>query len=171
MPSESVPMREFFIRAVLDFVHGAARVDGVCSLALLGSLTTPKQRPKDADILVRVKETVQWKPLAKIARGLKGHAQSRNAGADIFIASVRNRYRGRICRFRDCRPGVRVSCDALHCGRTPYLCDDLQILTLSKELLRAPPIELWPKAYARIPVPSDIEALIETLESEASSRY
>jgi len=169
MPGDQEPLRDFLIREVQEFVTHASRLAGVRSIALLGSLTTPKKHPKDADLLVRVDDGMHLKPLARVARGLQGRAQSRSSGADIFIADADNQYQGRICRFRDCRPGIRVSCAALHCGRKPHLCDDLQLLTLGTSLLRAPPVELWPQAVTRAPIPADIEALLTRLDAAASS--
>jgi len=51
---------------------------------------------------------------------------------------------------------MRASCDALHCGRRPYLRDDWEAVRLDEALIAAPPIELWPEIVARVPVPEDI---------------
>jgi len=66
-------------------------------------------------------------------------------GADIFLADVTGRYLGRICQ-RECHP--RVACLAQHCGRREHLNDDLHVVTLSKELIAAPPVDLWPTVSA-----------------------
>ena len=50
-----------------------------------------------------------------------------------------------------------MSCDALHCGRRPYLHDDLETIQLPKSLIAAPPLELWPQIVARVPIPEDVE--------------
>jgi hypothetical protein len=55
-----------------------------------------------------------------------------------------------------------VACLAQHCGRREHLNDDLQVVTLSKELISAPPVELWPNVIRRLMVPPDVEALLLT---------
>ena len=52
---------------------------------------------------------------------------------------------------------MRASCDALHCGRRPYLHDDWEAVHLDEALIAASPIELWPEIVARVPVPEDVE--------------
>jgi hypothetical protein len=59
-------------------------------------------------------------------------------------------------------------CLAQHCGRREHLNDDLHVVTLSKELITAPPVDLWPNVIRRVTVPADVEALLLT-ESRASS--
>jgi hypothetical protein len=98
--------------------------------------------------------------LARAGRRLKGSAQTINLGADIFLADVTGRYLGRICQYRECHP--RVACLAQHCGRLEHLNDDLHVVTLPKELLAAPPVDLWPKVTRRVTVPADVEALLLT---------
>ena len=44
--------------------------------------------------------------LVKAGRALKGFAPTRNSGADIFLSNLDSRYIGRICHWRDCRPGI-----------------------------------------------------------------
>ena len=96
----------------------------------------------------------------------QGGCSNINLGADIFLADVTGRYLGRICHYRECHP--RVACLAQHCGRREHLNDDLHVVTLSKELLAGPPVDLWPNVIRRITVPADVEALLLT-ESQASS--
>lgn len=98
--------------------------------------------------------------VAKVGRALKGHAQTRNSGADIFLASPDGRYIGRTCGWRECRPGIRVACRALHCGEVQFLNDDLQVVSLAPTLITAPPIDLWPQVERRVAVPADVEQLL-----------
>jgi len=98
--------------------------------------------------------------LARAGRRLKGLAQTINLGADIFLADERGEYLGRICHYRECHP--RAACRAQNCGRREYLNDDLHVVTLSKELLTAPPVVLWPNIVRRITVPPDVQALLLT---------
>jgi hypothetical protein len=79
-------------------------------MALIGSLTTAKPMPKDADVLVTIEDGLDLRPLARAARRLKGTAQRMNLGADIFLANAQERYVGRICHYRECHP--RVACHA-----------------------------------------------------------
>jgi hypothetical protein len=127
-------------------------------IALVGSLATHKAIPKDADVLVMIDEGMDLVQLARVGRRLQGTAQTINLGADIFLAGKEGQYIGRICRYRECRP--RAACRAQHCGSRPHLNDDLHVVTLSKDLIAAPPADLWPKVIRRQSMPSDVEALL-----------
>jgi hypothetical protein len=95
---------------------------------------------------------------------LSGSCFSCCKGADIFLAEEGGRYPGRICHYREYHP--RRACLAEHCGRPEHLNDDFHVVTLSNELLAAPPIELWPNIVRRAVVPPDVEAILLTeLES------
>ena len=155
--------REHLLKGVLKFVQAAVECPGVHRIALVGSLTVNKSNPKDADVLVTVSAKADLAPLARAGRRLKGHAQHVNRGADIFLADTNDeRYIGRICHWRDCRPGVRVACDALHCGRRQYLHDDLNIVNLDPALVNKPPIVVWPSIVRHIRVPQDVESIVLT---------
>jgi len=144
--------REHLLRTVLQFVTVVRAMPGVTRIALVGSLATEKPHPKDADVLVVIPDDVDLVPLAISGRRLKGTAQERNCGAE--------KYRGRICHWRECRPSLRMSCDARHCGRRPHLHDDLDDVTLQVTLIRNPPIEVWPVIVRRCAVPRDVEELL-----------
>jgi hypothetical protein len=126
----------------------------------MGSLVTSKAIPKDADVLVTINGTMDLGELARAGRRLKGSAQAINLGADIFLGDATGRYLGRICPYRQCHP--RVACLAQHCGRREHLNDELHVVTLSKQLLAAPPVDLWPDVVRRLTVPADVEALLLT---------
>ena len=103
---------------------------------------------------------------ARDGRRLKGRAQSRNKGADVLLVDTSGNYIGRICHWRECRPGIRLACDARHCGSRPFLHNDLDDLTLEPALAKAPPVEIWPKIVRRVELPSDVETLlVRPLES------
>ena len=146
------------LQAVLRFVLDARMCQGVLRIALIGSLTTAKPLPKDADVLVTIEDGLDLGPLASAARRLKGTAQQMNLGADIFLANPRGQYVGRICHYRECHP--RVACRAQHCGQQAHLNDDLQVITLAPAIIASPPVELWPEIRRRVPVPSDVEDLL-----------
>ena len=97
---------------------GRLRASGI---AILGSIVTAKPDPKDIDVLVVVADDADWEGLANCSRRLQGHTQSFNRGADVCLADDRGTYIGRTCRWKGCRPGVRRSCEALHCRRRPNL--------------------------------------------------
>ena len=158
-PSVAEPRRPLLL-AVRSFVQAARDCPGVLRIALVGSLTTAKAMPKDADVLVTIDGAMDLAQLARAGRRLKGNAQTINLSADIFLADDGGRYLGRICHYRECRP--RRACLAEHCGRRDYLNDDLRVVTLSNELLAAPPIELWPNIVRRVMVPPDVEAILLT---------
>jgi hypothetical protein len=167
-PSVAEPRRTLLL-AVCAFVRAAQVCPGVLRIALIGSLATSKAIPKDADVLVTIDNTMDLTELARAGRRLKGSAQTINLGADIFLADVTGCYLGRICHYRECHP--RVACLAQNCGRREHLNDDLHVVTLSKELLAGPPIDLWPNVVRRVTVPPDAEALLLTeLEQAAYSK-
>lgn len=154
--------RARLIVEALNFARSASHLPGVTRIALLGSLTTVKPDPKDADRLVTVADGADLAPLAVLGRKLQGHVQALNRDADIFLTDPLGTYLGRTCPWKECRPGLRLSCDALHCGRRPYLHDDLATIELPRSLVVAPPVELWPAVVFRRPVPADLEqAVIE----------
>lgn len=164
--SNDTLLRSLLLSEVLNFVVRARSCPGVTRIALVWSLTTSKQQPKDADVLVSVTDDADLTVLAKAGRMLKGKAQSKNSGADIFIANLEGEYIGRVCHWRECRPFIRVACDARHCGRRQYLHDDLDDVTLNAKVVREPPVELWPKVVRRIAVPADVDAqLLRSLEA------
>jgi len=161
------PIRAHLIAGVLAFVRASSGLPGVTRIALIGSLTTEKSDPKDADVLVSVTDDADLTLLAAQGRKLLGHAQSRYRGADVFLANPGGEYLGRLCPWKRCGPGIRASCDALHCGRTLYLHDDLDAIRLPPSLVAAPPIELWPQVVTRVPAPADVESgLLSPLRQE-----
>jgi predicted nucleotidyltransferase len=146
------------------FVVSTRRLAGIRRIALLGSIVTAKPDPKDIDVLVVVADDADLAPLATCGRRLQGHAQSVNRGADVFLANEKGTYIGRTCHWRNCRPGVRMSCDALHCGRRPHLHDDLDAIRLNSTMVLSPPITLWPRVERRGTLPADVEEVVATLE-------
>jgi predicted nucleotidyltransferase len=156
--------RAGLLNGLQRFVSGARSVAGVRKIALVGSIVTAKPNPKDIDLLVVVADDADLTRLATHTRRLQGHAHSLNRGADVFLADDRGDYIGRTCRWKDCRPGIRQSCDARHCGRRPHLHDDLDAMTLSKGVIAAPPITLWPVVERRGRLPADLEAVVTVLE-------
>jgi predicted nucleotidyltransferase len=163
--------RELCLAEALAFVRQAVQMPGVERIALLGSLTTDKPDPKDVDLLVRVADDADLEPLAAAARRLQGHLQSDQLGADVFLADAQDRYLGRTCPWKRCGPGIRVSCDARHCGRRPYLHDDWDSVRLEDDTVRRPPIILWPQVIARLAVPEDVQqGLIQPLVDEGLTR-
>lgn len=150
-------IRAYLIAEALKFTLAASKLPGVIRIALIGSLTTDKKEPKDVDLLVTVTDDFDLAPLARIGRKLQGHAQNINQGGEVFLANPAGHYIGRICHWKVCEFGIRMRCDALHCGQREYLHDDLKAIKLSSSLIVAPPLELWPEVIARVPIPQDIE--------------
>jgi hypothetical protein len=163
MSERRSPVRDTLLEAALWFVPSAARLPGVQRIALIGSIVTDRPSPKDVDLLVYVTNDVDLAPLAELGRRLKGRLQSHSRGADVFLANGRGRYLGRTCSWKRCRPGIRASCDALHCGRRPFLHDDLATVKLADSLIGAPPLELWPVVVRRVVLPADVERFVARL--------
>jgi hypothetical protein len=165
-----VELRHKLLDEVVIFVLAAGQLPGITRIALIGSLTTAKADPKDADLLVTVTDNADLTRLATLGRKLSGHAQSFGRGGEVFLADERNNYLGRTCSWKRCGPGIRASCDALHCGRREYLHDDLKAIRLAQSLIAEPPLELWPEVVARVPVPDDVtEIVLQPLQKSWNS--
>ena len=163
MSKEHPDIRGILLDAAVDFVQSAARLPGVRRIALVGSIMTERPRPKDIDLLVYVTNDADLEPLAARARRLQGRLQSQCRGADVFLAGEDGHYLGRTCSWKICRPGVRASCDALHCGQRPYLHDDLRTVQLKEAVTATPPLEVWPLVVRRCQVPADVERFVARL--------
>jgi len=162
----SSEVRGTLIQLVLEFVLAARTLPGVSRVALVGSLATEKDRPKDADVLVTIVEEGNLNALARLGRRLKGRAQGINSGADVFLATSDGQYLGRVCHYSECHR--RVACRARHCGVRSHLNDDLDVLTLPPALVVAPPILLFPTVSAAVVVPADVEAsLLAALRADS----
>ncbi len=148
-------VRGTLLGLVLEFVREVRGLPGVHRIALVGSLATDKARPKDADVLVCIDAGLDLGALARAGRRLKGRAQGINSGADVFLAEVGGRYLGRVCPYRECHP--RVQCRARHCRARAHLNDDLDVVTLSAELLASPSVLLYPTVASRQALPPDVE--------------
>lgn len=166
MPDSGI--REHLLRGVSKFVESASKLDGVLRIALIGSLATPKENPKDADLLVTIEDHLDIEVLAKSGRRLKGWAQHRNTGADIFLCNPEGAYLGRTCSFKDCHP--RVRCAGTQCGFGSRVCTDFEVVRLPQGVLSEPPIELWPRIVTRGDVPEDVENLLFSLASTPNWR-
>lgn len=154
--------RADLLRAVLAFVRAARVLPGVGRIALLGSLATPKAIPKDVDLLVEIEDDMQLDQLAAAKRRLLGATMQTGdgCGADVFLCDPNNRYLGRVCGWKECAPGIRLACDAQHCGRRKYLHDDLQAVRLDAALIAAPAVDLWPEIIMRTELPDDVRKLL-----------
>jgi hypothetical protein len=167
-PKVDPEVRAFLIAETFRFVDVVSTMTGITRIALVGSLTTEKDDPKDADLLVTVADDLDLGPLAAASRRLKGAAQTKGKGADVFLANPSGQYIGRICHWRECGPGIRTSCDASHCGRRHYLHDDFDDITLNNQLLAEPPIEVWPQVVCRTTVPPDLMLHLSQPQAKAS---
>lgn len=157
-------LRVQLLTATLPFVVTAPRIPGVKRIALIGSLTTAKADPKDIDLLLTVGNDADLAPLVTAGRKLQGRVNTLthgNFGADLFLSTPLHRYLGRLCHHKEC-PGSRRSCPATHCGARPYLRDDVQVVTLERPLIVAPPLELWPRIVAHVVIPADVEQALLT---------
>jgi hypothetical protein len=145
--------RSFLLGALARFIRAARTVPGVTRVAVIGSLATDKASPKDADALVSVRDDADLGLLSRLGRQLKGAAQTRNRGADIFLASQAGDYLGRTCSYRQCH--VRAACRGTQCGSGRLICTDLAVITLPKRLIAEPPLEVWPTLIVRTTLPAD----------------
>ena len=157
------PLRQFLLLEALNFMRAASQLPGVLRIALIGSMTTDKADPKDIDLLLTVADDLDLSHLASAGRRLKD-TQGRNSGADIFLLNPRGEYIGRTCQWRECAPGIRMACRADHCGRRPYLYDDLRVIKLTPALVSAPPLQLWPAVVSHGALPGDVQAWIADVQ-------
>ena len=168
-PLPRTNLRETMFAEVRWFVESAHLIVGVERIALVGSLATNKEFPKDIDLLVTITNDCDLAGLARLGRQLAGHMAAHSSGADVFLASPLGEYLGRICPWKKCRPGVRVGCEALSCGARQFLHDDFDTIFLEQELIHYPPAILWPEATAKSGVPADVtEQLIGPLSNDSA---
>ncbi len=157
-------LRNIMFAEVQRFVRVARDLPGVERIALIGTLTTDKEFPPGIEVLVTVTDDCDLTELAKLGRQLAGHMLSQRAGAAVFLADPDGNCLGRTCPWRECGPGIRVRCAALHCGARHYLHDDLDAIQLKKSVIARPPAVLWPEPIANEDVPADVRTqLIEPL--------
>lgn len=158
-------IREFLLAEAMRFIRAARELDGVTRIAFVGSILTDKPDPKDIDLLVTITDTVDVRTLARLGRRLKGTAQTRNHGADIFLASPNHRYLGRTCSYRECHP--RSACQGTRCDGG-FVNTDLHIVELATTLVARPGLIVWPRFEAHVPPPADVEdALRQGLGADA----
>jgi hypothetical protein len=148
LPSSQPPaVRPTLLAEAAAFVGAASRLPGVRRIALVGSIATDKAFPKDVDLLVTVDDEADLDPLGNAGPPADGATPEHRAG------SGRRRVPGRSSRplpgpnvsLKRCGPGIRVSCDAEHCGRRASLHDDLQTVRLPHTTVASPPVEVWPR--------------------------
>jgi hypothetical protein len=164
MEQSNQDVRAFLITEAFRFIDRIVTIPGLRRIATVGSITTSKADPGDIDILIRIEDAADLSVLATAARKLMGAAQTKNKGADVFLANPAGQYIGRICHWRDCGPGIRASCDARNCGRRHYLHDDLDDINLDALLVKEPPIEIWPRVVYRQSVPNDLLSFLSKFE-------
>lgn len=153
---QSLKIRDAFLNEVRVFVDKAKSINGVFRIALIGSLTTEKSDPKDIDMLLTVANDLDLSRLAKITRQMNGHVQALNHNAEVFLSNPQYHYIGRICHWKECGPGIRTSCDAIHCGLRMYLHDDFGSVRLDDSLIQNPPLVLWPDIKISEEIPDDV---------------
>ena len=156
MQPSNEDVRAFLIAETFQFIERIIGIAGIRRIAMLGSLLSSKANPKDVDLLITVDDDADLSALAKSARRLKGMAQSKNKGADVFLANSVGQYIGRICHWSRCGPQFRATCDANNCGVRMYLHDDLDDINLDPLVIKEPPLEIWPSFVARQSVAKDL---------------
>jgi hypothetical protein len=161
-------VRAFLIAEAFQFIERIVGIPGVKRIAMLSSLLTSKANPKDVDLLVTVDDEADLTSLAKSARRLMGMGQSKNKGADVFLANSVGQYIGRICPWSRCGPQFRTRCDARNCGVREYLHDDLDDINLDPRLVKESPLEIWPSVVYRQSVANDLLPFLARYEVNSS---
>jgi hypothetical protein len=162
---DSVNIRAFLIEEAFRFINKVVAMPGIRRIAIIGSLVSTQSDPKDADILITIDDDADLTTLATAARKLKGAAQTKNKGADVFLVNLSGLYIGRICHWRECGTGIRATCDARHCGQRHFLHDDLGDINLDPRLVLEPPVDVWPTIIYRAAVASDLSHCISDFQS------
>ncbi len=161
-------LRVFLIAAAFRFIDRVIAISGVSRIAMVGSLISSRPDPKDVDLLITIDDEADLTALATAARQLKGVTQTKNKGADVFLANPAGQYIGRICHWRRCGPGIRAACDAQNCGQRRYLHDDFDDVTLDPFLVKEPPLEIWPKVVYRQSVARDLLPFLAIFEANST---
>lgn len=156
MEQRNQDIRAFLITEAFKFIDRVVTLPGLRRVAMLGSILTPKANPKDVDILITIDDEADLTALGKASRSLKGIAQGKNRGADIFLANPTGEYIGRVCHWSRCGPQFRSTCDAWNCGVRQYLHDDFGDIRLKLRLVKEPPLEIWPTVIYRQKVADDL---------------
>lgn len=170
MQQSDQDIRAFLIAEAFRFIDRIVAIPGLRRIAMVGSLISSKVDPKDVDILILIDDDADLTALATAARKLKGAAQTKNKGADVFLVNPSGQYIGRICHWRECGPGIRASCDARTCGQRHYLHDDLDDINLDPLLVKEPPLEIWPVVVYRQPVARDLLPFLARFEADSGER-
>lgn len=160
MNSEPVNLRQHLLHAAASFVKSMKTNKDVLRIAVVGSILTEKRHPKDVDLLVTVADNAALDRIAAAGRRLKGTAQTKNLGADIFLVNELGQYIGRTCGWKVCEFGIRMACRADNCGARKYLNDDLSDLRLPDELVKNPPLIVWPRPEIKTKLPTDVAHIL-----------
>jgi len=149
------------LNAVKEFLPAIKKTNGVKFIGLIGSITRDSLKPKDIDLVIRVTPSADLSPLATLFRKIVGRMSQIGKGADMFIYdNETGEYLGRICPYKECAPGIR-RCEAGHCGKRPYLKDDLSTLRLQPFARKNVPVELHPTPRYNPPVaPDDVNEIL-----------
>ena len=89
-------VRERLLGESVGFIRAVRRTPGIRSIAVVGSITTPKSAPKDIDFLLAVDDDADLAVLAMHSRRLQGRLQGFNLSVDTFLADGRGQYLGRV---------------------------------------------------------------------------
>ncbi len=157
-----------FTRAILisegvKFFERAKTTRGVSRVALIGSILTEKESPKDIDFLLTVSADADYRQIAYIGRKLKGALQAQNLGADIFLANPEHEYIGRTCSHRECH--YRAGCGGLNCRPNSWIKTDLHLIKLDRGLVARPPLTIWPSVESLTELPSDMETMVSVIRN------
>lgn len=153
--------RSRLLDAAFWFVEKARPLPDVARIALVGSICQDKANPKDVDLLVTMRPGADLAPIARLARGLMGRIQRGRLGADVFLVE-NGRYIGRACRYREPWPRRTCSMDDLACDRArPFLCDTSRSFSVRSDVVRNPPVVLWPEVTITGEVPEDVRRRFE----------
>lgn len=156
--------RQLLLEAGETFVRRIVLVHGVERIALVGSITTDKTKPKDIDFLLTVSVDIDMKAVAMEGRKLKGFLQGHASGADVFLCNANHQYIGRTCGYRECH--WRAACEGTDCRPGSWLNTDFHLVKLDPDLCKNPPVVIWPVQRVAVPVPEDVAQMLRHLQSE-----
>lgn len=107
---------DLFTQAAETFATKAQQFSSVLEVALTGSLAAGDPWPGDVDVALALHDLEDLVALAKAARQIS----STTHAWEVFVFGSGPDYLGRLCHRRDC-PTRKARCEAIDCGRTPFL--------------------------------------------------
>jgi hypothetical protein len=100
----------------------------------------------------------------RLAVSSRATCKGTRPGADVFLCNQDHEYIGRTCNYRECH--TRVACEGADCRPGSWLKTDFHLLKLEQSLCKNPPVTIWPVQEVAVPVPADVQQMLDDLRVE-----